>query len=187
MVEAAISWLRVWWQPGLALLALGLLVAMVITGRVRENQQLVKASGEGVMTEPPVEIDGVELQASAGHWRLRRGPGGWQAASGGPTIPMSAAQHIDDSLKFMHVAPPVRVMGRAEWAPVGLREFGLDPPRYTATLYRGERRILSAAFGGPNPQDVLQYMKLDGRDEVYLMSRFVGREWEQALREVSNR
>ena len=87
----------------------------------------------------------------------------------------------------MHVAPPVRVMARAEWAPAGLGEFGLDPPRYTATLYRGERRVLSAWFGGSNPQEVLQYMKVDGRDEVYLMSRFVGQEWEQVVREATSR
>jgi hypothetical protein len=84
----------------------------------------------------------------------------------------------------MHVAPPIRVMARAEWAPAGLREFGLDPPGYTATLYRGDTRVLGADFGAPNPQKVLQYMKLEGRDEVYLMSRFVGQEWEQALREA---
>ena len=30
-------------------------------------------------------------------------------------------------------------------------------------------------------------MKLDGRDEVYLMSRFVGQEWEQALRAAASR
>jgi hypothetical protein len=28
-------------------------------------------------------------------------------------------------------------------------------------------------------------MKLQGRDEVYLMSRFVGQEWELVLREAS--
>jgi hypothetical protein len=32
---------------------------------------------------------------------------------------------------------------------------------------------------------VLQYMKLGGRDQIYLMSRFIGEEWEQAIREAS--
>jgi hypothetical protein len=85
----------------------------------------------------------------------------------------------------MHVSAPVRVMEREEWAPIGLREFGLDPPGYTATLYRQDAPVVGAEFGAPNPQKVLQYMKLQGRDEVYLMSRFVGQEWEQALREAS--
>jgi hypothetical protein len=70
---------------------------------------------------------------------------------------------------------------------VGLREFGLDPPGFTALLYHRDRRVVGAEFGAPNPQKVLQYMKLQDRDEVYLMSRFVGQEWEQALREASGR
>jgi hypothetical protein len=28
-------------------------------------------------------------------------------------------------------------------------------------------------------------MQLEGRDQVYLMSRFIGEEWEQALREAT--
>ena len=28
-------------------------------------------------------------------------------------------------------------------------------------------------------------MKLQGRDQVYLMSRFIGEEWEKALREAT--
>jgi len=76
-------------------------------------------------------------------------------------------------------------MERAEWEPVGLREFGLDPPGYTATLYRRDTLVVGAEFGTANPQKVLQYMKLRGRDEVYLISRFVGQEWEQTLREAS--
>jgi len=62
----------------------------------------------------------------------------------------------------------------------------LDPPRYTATLYRRGTAVLGAEFGAPNPQKVLQY-KLMGRDQVFLMSRFVGGEWEQAIREASGR
>jgi hypothetical protein len=42
--------------------------------------------------------------------------------------------------------------------------------------------VLGAEFGTPNPQKVLQYMKVQGRDQVYLMSRFVGEDWEKALR-----
>lgn len=185
-MEAAITRRHAWLTPVLSLLAVGILTAMVVTGRLRENQQLVKASGDGVMAEAPAEIDRVELRAKAGHWRFVRENHGWRVAVPGPPVPATLALHLDDSLKFMHVSPPVRVMPHAEWAPVGLREFGLDPPRYTATLYHGERRVLSAEFGGPNPQEVLQYMKLDGRDEIYLMSRFVGQEWEQALRAAAS-
>jgi hypothetical protein len=47
--------------------------------------------------------------------------------------------------------------------------------------------VVGAEFGALNPQKVLQYMKLRGQGEVYLMSRFVGQEWEQALQEAAGR
>jgi hypothetical protein len=139
----------------------------------------------GVMAEAPGAIDGVEIRTSAGRWPFVRSPDGWRVAPGGRPAAPSLGAHLDDSIKFMHVSAPVRVMERAEWAPVGLREFGLDPPRYTAVLSRHGQVVLGAGFGSPNPQEVLQYMKLDGRDEVYLMSRFIGEEWERALREAA--
>jgi hypothetical protein len=178
---------RVRLAPVAALLAVGLLGAMVLSGRIAENKQLVKASGAGVMTESPVEIDRVELKATTGHWVFVRARDGWRVDAGGGSVAASLALHLDDSIKFMHVSAPVRVMERAEWAPIGLREFGLDPPGYTATLYRHDSPVVGAEFGAINPQKVLQYMKLRGHDEVYLMSRFVGQEWEQALREAASR
>src|SRR5262249_62290155 len=96
-------------------------------------------------------------------------------------------RHAQASGKFTPVPGPIRVMDRAEGTPVGLREFGLGPPGFTAPLYHRDTPVLGAEFGSPNPQKVLQYMKLQGHDEVYLMARFVGEEWEKALGEVATR
>ena len=182
VVEAAIDRPRRLLAPAAALLAVGVLAAMVVSGRLRESRQLVKFTPAGVMPESPVEIDRVELRTNTGRWMFVRGREGWQAAADGGAVAASLAVHLDDSIKFMHVSAPVRVMERAEWSPIGLREFGLDPPGYTATLYHRGVIVLGAEFGTPNPQQVLQYMKLAGRDQVYLMSRFVGEEWERAIR-----
>jgi hypothetical protein len=171
--------------PAVALGAVGVLVAMVASGHLRENQQLVRTTAAGVLTEPPVEIDRIELRRGAGQWSFVRTSGGWRRAAGEAPVSVALSGHLNDSIKFMHVSAPVRVMERAEWASSGLREFGLDPPGYTAALYRRDAPAVIADFGAANPQQVLQYMKLQGRDEVYLMSRFVGEEWEQALREAA--
>jgi hypothetical protein len=184
-VEAAIGWPRRLVAPAAAVLAVGALVAMVVSGHLRESQQLVKFAPAGVMPESPTEIDRVELRAKTGRWIFVRGPEGWRAAADGVTVAPSLRTHLDDSIKFMHVSAPIRVMEREEWTPIGLREFGLDPPGYTATLYHHDTRVVEAAFGVPNPQKVLQYMKLEGGERVYLMSRFIGAEWEQALREAA--
>jgi hypothetical protein len=80
--------------------------------------------------------------------------------------------------------------GIAPWGgqrAVGLRDFGLDPTVYTATIYRRDTLVLGAELGAPNPQKVLQYMELQGRDQVYLMACSVGVEWEKALREAAQR
>ena len=78
-------------------------------------------------------------------------------------------------------------MERAKWASVGLRDFGLDPPGYTATISRRDTLVLRAEFGAPNPQKVLQHAKLQGRAQIYLRARFVGEEWGTALREAAQR
>jgi len=173
--------------PAAALLAVGLLTTMVVSGHLRESRQLVRFRPAGVMPEDPSEIDRVELRTPAGGWGLGRGPAGWGVAHGGRVLSGSTASSLDDSIKFMHVSAPIRMMEQAEWAPSGLREFGLDPPGYTAILYRGDTPVLGAQFGTPNPQKVLQYMKLQGHDQVYLMSRFIGEEWEKALRDATGR
>ena len=168
--------------PVAAVLALGVLGTMVISGHLPENKQLVKFAPAGVMAEEPAAIDAVEVRTAAGRWRFVRGADGWR--DGARALPAALGTHLDASIKFMHVSAPVRVMEPSEWTPVGLREFGLDPPGFVATLYRGETRVLEAAFGAVNPQQVLQYMRLTGRDQVFLMSRFIGAEWEQFIREA---
>ena len=168
-----------------ALLALGFLIVMALSGHVRESGWLVRFKPGGVMPQTTDRIDRVELRTDGRRWVFSRTSRGWRAEPGAQPVPPSLASHLDDSIKFMHVAAPIRVIERAEWAAQGLREFGLDPPGYTATLYHGGGVVLGAEFGSPNPQKVLQYMKLAGRDQVYLMARFVGEEWEKALREAT--
>ena len=40
------------------------------------------------------------------------------------------------------------------------------------------RTVLATSFGGKNPQGVFQYVRVEGRGELYLLPVFVGREWE---------
>jgi hypothetical protein len=185
VVEAAIARRRRWVTSILSLLAVALLGTMVLSGQLRESRQFVAFAPAGVMPDAPAEIDRIELRTAAGHWRFVRGSDGWRTASDGPVLSAALATSLDESIKFMHVSAPVRVMERTEWVSVGLREFGLDPPGYTATLYRRDVEVLGAEFGALNPQRVLQYMRLHGGDRIYLMSRFVGQEWENALREAT--
>lgn len=184
MVAPAVTRQRRLLSLGGAALAIGFLVVMTLSGHVRESGQFVRFVAAGVLPETPADVDRVELTAGRRRWVFRRSPGVWRLEPGSRAVSPSLATHLDDSVKFMHASAPIRVLERSEWAEQGLREFGLDRPAYGAALYHGERRLLAADFGSPNPQKVLQYMRLEGHDQVYVMSRFIGEEWEQALAEL---
>lgn len=179
-MEAAIARSRRRWPAAAAaLLAVGFIAAMVWFGREPESRWLVKSEAAGVLVVAPDRISRVEMTVDGRRLTFVRGAGGWSAGRG-PVAP-SLAAHLDSSLKFMRASAPVRVLAREEYRGTALAEYGLDPPRYTVSLFEGDRLVLEAGFGVPNPQKVLQYMRLRGRDEVDLMSRFVGQEWERVV------
>lgn len=161
------------------LFAVGFLLVMVVSGRTRPTQNLVKFTAAGLMRETPDQIDRVELTAEARRSIFtRRGPGWWTVAPSAGELAVGAVSHLEMSLKFMHVTGPVRVLSRDEYQAGALLEYGLDPPRYTVSLHRGGQTVLATSFGGQNPQQVFQYVRVEGRDELYLLPVFVGREWE---------
>jgi len=179
-VEAAVARSRRRWPAAVAaLVAVGFIAAMVWSGREPESRWLVKSETPGVLVVPPDRISRVEVTAAGRRLTFERGAGGWTAGRG--PVPPPLAAHLESSVKFMHVSAPVRVLAGEEYAHAALAEYGLDPPRYTVSLFAGDRLVLDAGFGVLNPQKVLQYMRLRGHDEVHLMSRFVGQEWERVV------
>jgi hypothetical protein len=167
-----------------AALAVSFLGAMALSGQIRESGQFVRFVAAGVLTQTPAEVDRVELSTGAQQWTFTRAAGGWQIEPGAATVRPPLATRLDESLKFLHASAPIRVMQRDEWPPHGLREFGLEPPAYSVALFQSGRRLLAVGFGSPNPQKVLQYMRIEGEDRVYVMSRSVGQEWEQVFTEA---
>jgi hypothetical protein len=69
------------------------------------------------------------------------------------------------------------VLEPAELGGADLRAFGLDRPLLTVALHADSGLVLRAQFGGSNPDNMAQYMTLEGRGGVVLMSRFVAEEW----------
>ena len=171
-----------------AVLAVGFIAAMALSGARLESQWFVKFEAAGLMRETPDAIDRIELSAAGRRLRFVRSASGAWTAEGGPgEVSGPLASHIEMSLRFMHVAAPVRVMRYDEWGGGRLDEFGLDPPRYAVALRRGDRIVLASAFGSTNPQRVAQYVRVEGRADLYLMPRFVGREWERVADATTRR
>jgi len=159
------------------LAATGYLVAMVITGALPQQRQRVQFEARGVMQLAPERIARVELARGADRAVFVRGPGtGWTREGTGP-VAAPLAEKLSMAVQFMHTAGPVRVLQPAELGGADPREFGLDPPLLAIALHVDSGPVLRARFGGRNPDDMLQYMTIEGRAGLVLMSRFVGQEW----------
>ncbi|HTO48972.1 MAG TPA: hypothetical protein VML91_15140 [Burkholderiales bacterium] len=160
-----------------AFAAIGYLVAMVFTGALPQSRQRVQFEAKGVLRLAPEQIARVELARGADRAAFVRGPGaGWTREGAGALAP-PLSERLSMAVQLMHTAGPVRVLEQAELAGVDLRQFGLDRPVLSIALHAGSGDVLRARFGGSNPDGMLQYMAIEGRAEIVLMSRFVGREW----------
>ena len=166
-----------------ALLAIGAILfiaLMAFTGGRRENRQLVKPSAAGLMAVSTQDVDHVEVEREGRRLVfVRDSRGVWNGESGHTALPAQTLEHLEMSLRFMRVVEPVRVMERHEWEGTSDEDFGLAPARYAVRLSGHGRSILAVRFGAANPQRVLQYARVEGRDELYLMPTFVGVEWER--------
>ena len=173
--------------PVLAGLALLYLAAMVVSGAMPLQRQLVRFEAKGVLKLSPDEVTRVEL--SRGTRRvtlLRTGETEW-ATPDGVTIG-AAGRRVSKAVQIMHNSGPVREIEAAELSGRDPASFGLDPPRLSVKLYgAGGKPLLTARFGEFNPEGYLQYMRIDGNPRLYLMSRFVGGEWSEATTEAAAR
>jgi len=168
--------------PVLAAAGLGYLALMVLTGAPPMQRQNIPFEAKGVLKTPPEQIHRIDLIRGAERVSVvRRGDKAW-ATTDGADVGAETAKRISMAVQMMHTSGPAREIGPEELAGVDVAAFELDPPRIEARLYRrGFRPILSAHFGSHNPDGFLQYMRIDGDPSVYLVSRFVGEEWMEAL------
>jgi hypothetical protein len=175
------GWRRVALPVAVALVV-GYLAAMVVSGAQPEQRQFVKFEAKGVLTTPPEQIRRVELISAEQRVSLRRqGEYGWVTSSGAE-LDDAAAGRISMAVQMMHNSGPAREIPSDEMAGVDPAAFGLDAPRMTVAFYTaGADPVLTVHFGARNPDDFLQYMRIERDDRLYLMSRFIGEAWAGAL------
>jgi hypothetical protein len=151
---------------------------MVVTGALPRQNQLVKFEAKGVMQLAPERISTVALRfGDRGAVFVRTPDGGWALDSGAPLDPV-IAKRLSLAVQFMNTSGPVREMQPAEYQGTNSHEFGLDHPQLSVALFEGARPVLAAHFGGRNPDGYLQYVTVEGRHELFLLSSFVGEEWD---------
>jgi hypothetical protein len=176
-----IAVVRRFWMPAAALVALTYLVIMLAAGALPERRHLVHSEANGVLSLAPESIRRVTVAAQGLPAVFVREANGWIREGDATPVDGALAETIDRAVKFMHTANPVRTLAPEEIADTPLSEFGLDRPRLAITLEDPGGVVLVAEFGGPNNDGLLQYMRLRDRGEVYLMSGFVGKEWQAVV------
>ena len=169
-----------------ALAAVGYLAAMVVVGAMPVQRQLVRFEAKGVLTLDPDAVRRVTVTRDGQAVTLvRTGKNAWSTEAGA-AVTAAAAARLDTALKILHRSGPVREIEAGELGGVDTRPFGLDQPVLTVAVFADPADpALSARFGAINPEGILQYMRLDGSQRVYLMSRFVAAEWVAALEEIA--
>jgi hypothetical protein len=161
-----------------AITAFGFLVAMVLSGAQPVQRQLASFEPKGVLQIPPAQVHRIDLRRGAERITLvRTGETTW-ATPEGKDVRAETGKRISMAVQMMHTSGPARRIAPEELTSVDVTAFELDPPRLSVTLYgREESPLLTARFGGHNPDEFFQFMRIDGDPSVYLMSRFVGEEW----------
>lgn len=169
---------RTLWSTVAAAAGLVFLIAMVATGALPRQRQLVRFEAKGVMQLEPDLVTRVQIHQGDREAVLLRAPGGGWVAERGGALPAELAKKVSLAVQFMNTAGPIRVIDAADLQGANLRDFGLDPPALSVVLFQGPRTVIGARFGTHNPEDTAQYMMVDASRALVLMSRFVGQEWE---------
>lgn len=181
MATPVMSWQRVV-TPVAAAVVVGYLAVMVISGAQPTQRQFVAFEAKGLLKNLPEQIDRIELARADQHvWLIRQDEGRWIRPDR-TEVDEATARQISKAVLMMHNSGPVREIPAGEISRYDPATFGLDAPRLTARFYAsGADPVLSVQFGGRNPDDFLQYMRIDGDDHLYLMSRFIGEAWAGAF------
>jgi hypothetical protein len=156
----------------------GYLAVMVISGEQPRQRQFVEFEAKGVLKIPPEQVRRIELVQADQHLSLlRQGEDNW-ATPGGAGIDGAVARQISNAVRMMHNSGPAREIPANDLKDTDFAEFGLDVPRITASFYLSSTGpVLTVHFGARNPDEFLQYMRIDNDDHLYLMSRFIGEAW----------
>ena len=166
--------------PLLALLAIAYLVAMVVLGAQPVQRQLVKFKASGLMLMAPQSAERIALSRAGRQLVLIRTKDGNWTREDRAVLGQTAPTHIETGLKMLHNSGPVREIEPHELIGIDIGPFLLEDPVVRIEV-AGGGETFTAQFGALNPEGFLQYMRVDGDQRIYLMSRFIGAEWISAF------
>jgi hypothetical protein len=161
-------------------IALAFLAAMVLTGAMPEQAQLVKFEAKGLMRAAPEEITRVELSTARNKLSFTRASSSDPWIRDGNALPQIQADDLSMAVQMMNTSAPVKVLSPEELEKIDQMPFGLRTSPLIVSLYRAGTLVIESRFGNLNPEGYLQYVSLAGSPQVFLMSRFVGEQWRRS-------
>ena len=151
------------------------LLVMAAGGGPMQQAQFVAFEADGVLAGDPAEVQALTLRIGAQSLALQRVGEGWHVE--GKSLSPALLPRVNLALKFLHTAKPVRVLEGADLHDLDTAALGFDEQALSVSA-QSKHAALTLSFGKPTPEGSLQYLRVDGQEKVYLMSRFVGEEWE---------
>lgn len=155
--------------------ALCWLLYLAFSGQAMQQGQFVAFEAAGLMNGPPDGVGEVTLVRSALRRVLAR-----QAATGwtldGRSVAPALMPRLALALKFLHTARPLRQLGQLDEDP-GYGFSDASALRVSVVQQAGQPP-LELVFGKPGADATTQYVADERSRTVWLMSRFVGEEWE---------
>ena len=154
--------------------ALCWLLYLVFTGQTMQQGQFVAFEAAGLMSGPPEAVGEVTLaREQAIRVLARKDSAGWTLGER-PLAP-ALAQRLALAVKFLHTSRPLRQVGQQDDDP----GYGFaDATALRVSVGRQGQPPLELVFGKPGTEATTQYVADEGSRTVWLMSRFVGEEWE---------
>lgn len=156
-----------------------LLAGIALSGRWPTDSPLERPKNQGIVSLPADLVSHIELSAGDTEILFQHQRTGWLV--NGAETERAVSDHIDTALRMMNVSNPMRVLKPGEYTTTELADFGLDPPRLLVSIATTSGQTRGVTFGETTPAQNAQYARVIGQPNLYLLSRYVGVEWQLAL------
>jgi hypothetical protein len=163
-----------------ALVMVAVIAGLSLTGRWPRSSSLEQVTGNGLLSLPVDDVARIDVTAgdrtivfhhpSVGAWLV-----------GGAQIAPAVSQHVGEAVHFLNVSNPRRILRPGDYTAAKIAEFGLDPPRMVVGLFGKDGKASDIAFGEATPAGNSQFVRVLGRPDIYLLSHYVGVEWQIAF------
>lgn len=162
-----------------AVVMIGLIGAISMTGRWPTGAPLERPEVKGILAVSADQVARVQLSVGEKDLILQHRPAGGWLVNGGETE-QAVSEHVDAALRMLHVSHPTRILRPGDYTAAQVADFGLDPPRMLVSIAANDGKIRNVAFGESTPAQNAQYVHVIGQPNLYLLSRYVGVEWQLA-------